>query len=264
MRVFVEASAFVALAFGAHVLFVPVTARDGLQGAGSEGQDLLSVRASTASVAQMVRAWQRPVEVQVTAMPTLSPVSSAEAAPHAMTAPSPVQAKIAPAAPMIQTPQGPSIETSVDTSPARPTPPSVSASSPAPTAQKKPQTNTVAQTARKAAGQGGKAAKGKNGTEENASANAAKTASLARKWGSRIHARISQRAPKGAGKGKAVVAVTVARSGQVLSVSLSRSSGNATLDRLAVRAVKQAGRMPAAPKGFEAPRHTFHIPIRAR
>jgi protein TonB len=205
-------------------------------------------------------------------MPTLQPVSSAEAAPHVMTAPPPVQAKTAPAAPLIRAPQGPSIETSVDTSPARPTPPSVPVTppaprptaSPAPTAQKKPQTNTIAQTARKAAGQGGKAAKGKNGAEENASANAAKTATLARKWGSRIHARISQRAPKGAGKGKAVIAVTVARAGQVLSVSLSRSSGNATLDRLAVRAVKQAGRMPAAPNGFDAPRHTFHIPIRAR
>ena len=83
-------------------------------------------------------------------------------------------------------------------------------------------------------------------------------------WGSQIRARIARRAPSGAGRGTAVVTITVSGNGALLGVRLAKSSGNARIDKLALAAVKQAGRFPAAPKSLGIARHSFRLPIKSK
>ena len=52
--------------------------------------------------------------------------------------------------------------------------------------------------------------------------------------------------------------------GALLGVRLAKSSGNARIDKLALAAVKQAGRFPAAPKSLGIARHSFRLPIKSK
>ena len=83
-------------------------------------------------------------------------------------------------------------------------------------------------------------------------------------WGAKIRARIErrQRYPNGAsGNGHVVVRLTVARSGQLLSHRIAKSSGNAAFDQAALRAVVRAGRFPSAPKTLDLQQLTFNLPM---
>ena len=62
--------------------------------------------------------------------------------------------------------------------------------------------------------------------------------------------------------GTAGVAFTIARSGQVLSARLVRSSGDAALDREAVALPRRASPVPAPPAGFGGTTITLSVPIR--
>jgi protein TonB len=64
------------------------------------------------------------------------------------------------------------------------------------------------------------------------------------------------------GAGTASVAFTIARSGQVLSARLVRSSGDAALDREAVALPRRASPVPAPPDGFGGATVTLSVPIR--
>ncbi|MFY0619186.1 energy transducer TonB family protein [Shimia sp.] len=153
-------------------------------------------------------------------------------------------------------------------SPAPPAPPKPPQPTPTPT----PPKTTTAQSsqasiqveARKASGSGGKTAKGDNGQAEVATKSNAKQTSLMRKWGSQVRARVAQRSPKGAGKGTAVIRVTVSGKGDLLAAKLVKSSGNDKIDRLALSAVKNVKRLPKAPKGLSVGQQSFDIPIASR
>lgn len=150
--------------------------------------------------------------------------------------------------------------------PAAPPPPS---KPPAPEQPKKKKTTKASQdsiqlNARRAQGEGGKTAKGKNGKEKTATVSDAKRKSLARKWAQAVRARIAQRAPRGVGKGKAMVRMTVSADGKVSGISLLKSSGNTRLDQSALKAVRAAGRMPNAPAGLGVPSLKMDIPISSK
>ncbi|MBO9398519.1 TonB family protein [Shimia sp. R9_2] len=125
-------------------------------------------------------------------------------------------------------------------------------------------TDSIQINARRAQGEGGKTAKGKNGDEQTASVSNAKRKSLARKWAQSVRARIAQRAPRGVGKGKAFVRITVSADGKVSGISLLKSSGNTRLDQAALKAVRAAGRMPKAPAGLGVPSLKMDIPISSK
>ncbi len=149
--------------------------------------------------------------------------------------------------------------------PTSPPPPKPPAAKPEkkPTAEKSAQ-DSIKVNARRAKGEGGKTAKGNNGVEKTATVSDSKRKSLARKWGQQIRARIAQRAPRGAGKGKALVRITVAADGSVSGISLLKGSGNTRLDKLALKAVRSAGRMPKAPAGLGLPSLKINIPISSK
>ncbi|MCE8421210.1 TonB C-terminal domain-containing protein, partial [Rhodovulum sulfidophilum] len=83
-------------------------------------------------------------------------------------------------------------------------------------------------------------------------------------WGAAIRARIQRRVPEGAGRGAALVELTVSARGTLVSVRVVRSSGNARLDGLALAAVRQAGRFPAAPAGLGDGARSFSLEVRSR
>ncbi|MBN2631673.1 MAG: energy transducer TonB [Rhodobacteraceae bacterium] len=84
-------------------------------------------------------------------------------------------------------------------------------------------------------------------------------------WGAAIRARIERRksypaAAKGA-SGKVSLRLSISRAGQLTGASVAASSGNAALDQAALRAVRSAGRFPAAPKGLTDASYSFTLPI---
>jgi len=74
--------------------------------------------------------------------------------------------------------------------------------------------------------------------------------SLLANWGASVRARIARRAPRGVGKGRASLRITVSGSGQILGVSLQRASGNTELGRLALADVRKAGRFVKTPRNW--------------
>ncbi len=82
-------------------------------------------------------------------------------------------------------------------------------------------------------------------------------------YASALWSHINARRPRGIRMpGEASVAFTVDRSGAVRDVSLSRSSGNPLLDRLALRTVTRAAPMPAPPATLADTALRFTIAVR--
>ncbi|MDQ2093379.1 TonB family protein [Rhodalgimonas zhirmunskyi] len=142
------------------------------------------------------------------------------------------------------------------------------AAAPAPkkkaTPAKTAQPSSAGTAARVAKGTGGGQAKGNAGQARSATLSKSKKNSLLSQWGGQIRSRIARRAPRAAGRGTAYVLITVSGNGGLIGVQLAKSSGNARIDKLAVAAVKSAGRFPAAPKALGISRHTFRLPIKSR
>ena len=150
-----------------------------------------------------------------------------------------------------------------ETAPAKVEPPDVPAKEAPPKRTTKPAPG--GQAAETAAGSGGKAAVGSGGKAEEASPKKADRSDFLATWGAKIKARIDRKKvyPKGVKgvRGQATVALTVSRSGQLLSVSVSKSSGHPELDAAAVKAVLRVGRFPAAPKGLDEASYRFSLGI---
>lgn len=77
-----------------------------------------------------------------------------------------------------------------------------------------------------------------------------------------LWARISARKPAGIHlAGVATVRFSVGDDGALIAVELAASSGNAALDRLALRTVRNAAPFPAPPTGVEKDQLVFTIPF---
>ena len=119
----------------------------------------------------------------------------------------------------------------------------------------------------KAAGAGGSNQAGNAGNSKVKALGKGKEAKLKSIWGSKIRTRIERRkkAPRGAkGKGVTTLALRIAPSGQLISVSVAKSSGVPALDQAAVAAVKRAGKFPKAPKELNAKSYRFNVAIRMK
>ena len=108
-------------------------------------------------------------------------------------------------------------------------------------------------------------ASGRGRAEQSGAGRAA--ASLQRQWGARIRAAIARKrvypreARRRGVQGRAVLRMSVSRSGTLLAVSIARSSGSRALDQAALTAVRRASPYPAAPSGLPGARHRFTIPL---
>lgn len=84
-------------------------------------------------------------------------------------------------------------------------------------------------------------------------------------WGGGIRAAIERKkrypsAARGA-KGKVVLQISVARSGALRSVAVTRSSGNAVLDQAALSAVQSIGQFKPAPNSLTQNSYSFSLQI---
>ena len=195
--------------------------------------------------------------------PALPPVSAdSEAAP------------VSPEAPALVAVSRPTTRMKPDT-PVAPSPPELSearetAAPPAPAKpearpQRRTRPSTAAAPAQKAAGSGGAKQAGTSGRADTATLSTGQRRSLMANWGARIRTRIERRKrhPRGVrGGGRVVLNLQVGRNGDLRSVAVRQSSGNADLDAAAVQAVRRAGHFPAAPDGLKDPVYRFSLPIR--
>lgn len=85
------------------------------------------------------------------------------------------------------------------------------------------------------------------------------------RWQSRVNAHLNRfkRYPGGENtQGTASVRFTIDASGRVLAVSLSRSSGNGTLDQAALDMVRRASPVPAPPPAIAKSSMSLNVPVR--
>lgn len=90
---------------------------------------------------------------------------------------------------------------------------------------------------------------------------ASRAATLA-DWNSRVRARFAaqKRYPGGAPEGTPIIHFVIGSGGQLVSVSLSRSSGSAVLDNEALAMARRGSPYPPPPPGLNS--GTFTVPIR--
>lgn len=83
-------------------------------------------------------------------------------------------------------------------------------------------------------------------------------------WRGRLVAHLNRhkRHPGGGARGAASISFTINRSGSVTGVRLTRSSGNAALDRAAVALARRASPVPAPPSSVPGGSVTVNVPIR--
>lgn len=318
MRTYVELPVFLALAAGLHIAVFLPGQLEGVTSGGVGGDALLSIRASSASVAAMVRQWDEvpevtpeldvaetpppdvvpdlselePVEAlslkaRLDDAPPLPMIRREEPVPMVEAPPKPPMPALVPEATAVERSPRPQPRPELVTPPETPPPPTrpePPRPTPAPEAPTRPEPTetappppapvpdppaethrnaapSVAVAPSRAAGQGGGAAAGRSGSAEVATLSQRQRQSLLQTWGAKIRARIARRAPRGVGKGQALVRITVSGSGQLLGVSLLKSSGNPALDKAALQAVRKAGRFPKAPTKLGIPKHSFDLPV---
>lgn len=241
------------LSGGLHLLMFaqpPETA--GLEAAGEQGTEILSMVAADESIASMVSEWTRPVAATQVA-PQLKPVTQPQTRPAQQMVLAQIQMPVTRAMPMAIAPPEPAVPVQVDTrAPSRPKPPVA--------ASKKVNRSS----AQKAAGAGGSKRAGTGQRRSQSSKSKAQTQRLQNQWGAAIRARIERkkRYPSAAGgaQGRVTLRISVHPSGKLIGAKVARGSGNRALDNAALRAVQRAGRFPKAPKGI-ASAISFNLPV---
>ncbi|MEC7764817.1 MAG: TonB family protein [Pseudomonadota bacterium] len=254
------------------LFLVPLPAMVGEEGSGASGEAVVSVAASSASVEQMVERWEAPPEVAVeTPEVAAPPEMTAPVQPTAPSEPTPT------ARPLPMTPTAPTMSALPETDTAAPAPRHAPDTSPRPQRRPEPEPEPrrePAQVASQASqaqaeqraqgqGQGGNAGQARQ-SQATATVSAATKRTLMSQWGGQIQGAIARRAPRGAGRGTAIVRLTVAANGALAGVALAQSSGNPNIDRLALQAVRTAGRFSPAPAGLGSGPFSFTVPIQSR
>lgn len=295
MKGVVSAALFLGLAVGVHLAVAAAVLRDSAEGtsaAGEGGDALLTLQASNVAVAAMVADWERPraapldrpvAQVAAPQVPHATDValSVSEAAPQVAAVPMPIPAAPqqevafdAPSAPSVPAPrEAPKPDEPDDTPPTKIVPkprPETAQVVPvkdpvkAPVTQPATQGGDHASEKARAAGTGGGPKAGAARTTQGAGLSTAQRQSVLASWGGQIRARIERRkrAPRGAGGGVVMLAISVSKDGGLIGVRVQRSSGSSTLDKAAIDAVKRVRKFPAAPKKFDRARADFSLPIR--
>lgn len=261
----------------------------GASASGVGGDAMVSLEASSGSIAQMVEEWERPPEPMAEPVPLMPQPEMVQPEPPQLTTPdlseTPLQAPVPPMA-LPQAPEMPSMDIAElpppppepepepepeplpDTRPEpRPEPQPEPEPEPRPRAQAQPKREpapppSAAVAGQRAAGSGGGANAGASGSAQSATNSSARATDLAISWGASIRARVERRAAsvRGVGGTSMEVQVAVSPTGGLLGVTVTRSSGDAALDAAVVRAVRSA-RLPAAPAGLTQPRYIYDLPL---
>jgi len=277
----VEFTIFLAIAVAVHMAaFATSEKAGGASSSGEDGTALVSLQASSSSVANMVAKWEQPTEIvmppevspQQFATPNVPPTMSNRqtsnpaqpmltSMPQVLPMPTENTAyQVVTTSPQPPEPQAPQAATPSDTAPvARPN------TQPVDTRAQQVQVQAPASTAQRAAGQGGGAAAGTSAPDGSATLSQNQERSLLASWGGELRATIERRKRYPAGargvSGTVTVRLSMGRDGRLQGVSVARSSGNSLLDRAALEAVRSARRFPAAPRGLTRPSYVFSLPM---
>ena len=269
----VEALLCVGLSLGAHFALMGIAPRmGGAEAQGDAGAQLVSVVASTAALETLVEQWDAFAPPE-----SLTEIAPPAVPPEALDVPQSANASSMPldAPPMAMThlsrpaPQSPDVVPPEAPKPPAPPapPPTAPKSTPAKPAPSQPVTRPSAtqSEAQKAAGTGGQTARGTKGASQEATLDAGQIKHDLSAWGGGIRAAIERkkRYPSAAhgAKGKVVLQISVARTGALRSVSVSRSSGNAILDQAALSAVQNIGQFKPAPNSLTQNSYSFSLQI---
>lgn len=288
MRV-VEVLAFGSLAVAAHLgaWAWQTGAGPGMPPAGDEGEAKVTLSAASGDIGALVREWTTPPEVTTSGrMAPAAPQPDAAlqdvAMPGARTKDTPPVRFKAPSARPAQPLSGDtmpdadtkSVEPLVSHAPTasvrpktRPERNEIEPQRPAPAQpEAKAPAKQPAQKATSAQTSSGSNAGSGTGTAKADTAPAVSQAqrqSLMAQWGGAIRHGIERRKryPRGtSASGTAQLRITISRQGRLIGVSVTRSSGNPSLDRAAVEAVRRT-RYPSAPRGLSQPSYAFNLPI---
>lgn len=267
-----EAVVFLSLAAAVHVGFWSLgTGSDGATSAGGAGQQQVTIAAATQAQTELVERWSRPPETasEMTALPQMPAVADAQAPnlPQAGPQPPVLERTIA-----LMKPASANSLPSVDlTSPPAAVPTEKEAKPkrpklrPANLEQKRlKKLREMARQKQTAKGTSQQSQQGNNGRSDVNSQTAATTNALRAQWGSAIYAQVRRHMhfPRGVTEGgTAKLALRIASNGKLSDLRLTRSSGNADLDRAALRAVSRAGRFENAPKGLPGDSHAFSLSL---
>ena len=263
-----ELGFFILLAALLHWLFFVQMPDPGSQSSGVGGEEMVTLIGATQQIETMVADWKRPPEVetapdqQIQAPVEFEPPPLVEdmvalpelQKPEDLQPPAPDQAMATPEPPP---PPPPEPEPEVEPEPVPDTKPQAR---PAEKAQEASQ----GQTEQKAAGSGGGAQAGAGTKSVSAGVSPQRQATLVQVWGSKIHAKIarSTRSPSRRVKNATVgVRLRVGTNGELMSVSVFRSSCDATVDKAAVQAVQRARRFVKAPAELTDPSYQFQLMI---
>lgn len=85
-----------------------------------------------------------------------------------------------------------------------------------------------------------------------------------RAYAGRVQARVAGHRPSGGGRGTVRVTFAISSSGRLRFARILRSSGNASLDKRALAAVRRASPFPKPPAGMTSRQLTFSMPFRFR
>ncbi|MFS4580644.1 energy transducer TonB [Phaeobacter sp. C3_T13_0] len=271
-----ELTVFAGIAIVIHVALFATGPRSGAQSSGAGGDAIVSVQAASATVADMVETWERTPQTQPEINSDLIQPQAATTAPEVPQFELAQAPKAARQIALVK--PAPADTLALDTTTAPPPPPPITEPDPQPVSKPRPRpkpdpkpqnARKAAQTSagrneQRAAGSGGGSQSGQASSAAASTAQAGQQAKLKTVWGAKIRSRVERRKryPSGTnGHGRVVVRITVARSGQLVSYRLAKSSGNAALDQAALKAVARARKFPAAPKKLSINQLTFNLPI---
>ncbi|MGR3622355.1 energy transducer TonB [Pseudophaeobacter sp.] len=267
-----EVTLFAGLAAFIQVSLFASAPESGVQSNGAGGEAMVSIEAASATVAEMVKAWERPPPRPQMVEPDLEQPLTPPDAPQV----SQFELAEAPRAAVQITLTEPEEADLVDVDMSTPPPPPPPDPEPKPRpkpapepAQTPPTAHRSNQTspgraAQRAAGSGGGAQAGTAGGASTATISAGQRAKLQSVWGAKIRSRIERRKryPSGTrGSGRVVLRITVAVSGALVNYRVAKSSGVAAFDQAALKAVSRAGKFPSAPKGLGGAQFTFNLPM---
>jgi periplasmic protein TonB len=278
IRLFINGTIFLLIAFGLHVAAFWAKPSDGAAAsAGAGGSGLMTMVAAPESYGDLIKAWETPPEVAEASV-ELTPPKTVSVDPAASILDATVATPIAlpqmlqsPSAlddvPVVQAapppPEPPVQPLSKIKPPQRPKPPVKKPAKPAPVKKQPAQATSTPSKAATAAGTGGTSNAGNRQTSAHSNLSKSEKQSLVAAWGASIRAKIdrAKRRPRGGETGVVTVVVSVGHDGALLNVGLARSSGQPELDAAAIAAVKRARRFSKAPKQLAKTNYKFRLEI---
>ncbi|GGH58423.1 TonB family protein [Frigidibacter albus] len=270
----------------------------GATASGAGGDAMVSLEASSGSIAEIVEEWERPPEPVAEPVPQPAPEMAQPEPPPQLTPPDVPETPVQAPTPLMALPQAPEMP-SLDIAELPPPPPPEPEPEPAPEPEPLPDTrpqprpepqpepqpqpdpepapraepqprrqpgpppaDSVA--AQRAAGSGGGVNAGASSSQNGAAA-AARAEDLRASWRAAVQARVARSVsyPREAGRAEFTVMLTfsVGLNGRVSGVALTRSSGNAALDAAALRMARSVRRLPAAPAGLSDGTYPFGVEL---